>query len=202
MWTDRSQHPDTSLLWYFNGAAYGGYNFVNTDTARLGAIAGVRLIDVKWDAKGGTALYSDQGFRDDPQVFPAGQQVISYRQTLPSVFLGLSGEVERGPWLFELTATGGVTVNANDDDIHWARDLRFLGAGNATGVLHVSGKTSYAITDMVSVFVAGSLDHVADTRANVRMVTNSTGADAGDSPDGAGFGFTSASVTVGVSGNF
>ena len=31
-WTDRSKHPDTALLWYFNGSMFAGYNVVHSET--------------------------------------------------------------------------------------------------------------------------------------------------------------------------
>jgi outer membrane protease len=58
------------------------------------------------------------------------------------------------------------------------------------------------VTQNLSLFVAGTLDHMMDTRADTRMVTNSTNAPAGETADAAGFGFTAFSITGGLEGHF
>ena len=201
-WTDRSLHPDTALLWYFNGSAFVGYNVVNTEMATITLNTGVRYIDVKWDATGGSANYSTAAFRDTFLNFPPGSPGISYRQQIPSAFIGIDAEFQHNRWTFGAGAKGGITFNATDDDIHWARDLRFLGTGRPAAIISLLGETAFAVTDKVSLFVAGTFDHMSDTRADTRMVTNSTNAPAGDSPDAAGFGFTGFSLTGGVEGHF
>lgn len=200
-WTDRSIHPDTKLDWYFNGSAKLGYNLIDGDSGTVQINAGFRYIDVSWDGINGTAIYSKGGFRNTVEDF-SGQRVISYRQQLPLGFIGVNTQFDVDNVTLAFGAQGGLTVGAKDDDIHWLNNDRFLGTGFTSAAFHLDAKATYHLNEQTDLFVAGTVDHIVDTRADTQVVKNSTGLPSSSSNDAAGFGFTGVSLTAGLLGHF
>jgi outer membrane protease len=126
-WTHESRHPDTSVdtgrVFDLNLAvtALEGRGFT------LSGILGWRSETWGWTARGGTFVYSDEGFRDTVGSFADGVEVIAYEQqfTVPYVGVGVAWE---GPTLRldgRVLASG--LVSATDHDYHALRDVTYDG---------------------------------------------------------------------------
>ncbi|MBX8819108.1 omptin family outer membrane protease, partial [Ochrobactrum sp. MR31] len=64
-WSHRSIHPDTQLNRYITADLALGHNFYVNETALLNLHGGFKYTNVKWDAYGGSYIYSRNEFRDD-----------------------------------------------------------------------------------------------------------------------------------------
>ena len=123
-WTHRSIHSDTELTKGLQGDLSVAAWFWDDEGFALGVIAGYRYMTLKWDAYGGSYIYSVSAFRDTAGTFP-DQLGITYQQwwQTPYIGFGLSYSVD------DLAVTGEVIgsgwVKANAEDHHVLRDLVF-----------------------------------------------------------------------------
>ncbi|WP_421762076.1 omptin family outer membrane protease [Devosia sp.] len=200
-WTDRSQHDDTNLDWYFNGSVALGYDVIKDDTATLNVNAGFKYVDVQWAAKGGTYVYSDSGFRDDVGSFPDGEPGITFRQKFPAAFLGLDGEIKQDQWTFGGSLQAGLTFGASDIDNHWMRDLVFDDTLGSAPMVALEANAGYALDEKTSLFVTGTYDKIFTGRGDT-TATDTVTDDSDTELDVAGGDFGAASISVGIKGSF
>lgn len=133
-WSHRSQHPATSVRAADRFDINGEFLLHRNAPERFDvyALLGYRRDHFDWQARGGTAIYSDVDYRDTYLVF-ADVPVISYEQTWEVPYLGL------GVRSTNLVSGRRVTADLNgryshwatgkDIDIHHLRDLRFEESG-------------------------------------------------------------------------
>lgn len=201
-WSDRSQHPDTALEWYLNGSLKVGNNVFMTGNSTVNLNAGLELTSTSWTASGGSAIYSDGGFRNVELDFTEGEPGITYRQLFPEIFAGVDGTMQEGPWQLSGGAKAGVTMMATATDIHWLRDRRFEETIDPALVLAANARLAYQVEDGMQVFVAGQIDNIFLGRSDTVIYEHSTGAEVFDSPDASGAQLFSATFTAGLTGSF
>lgn len=136
-WSHRSQHPDTTVHKVNRFDINGDFTLKNfyDDATSLYALLGYRQDHFDWQARGGTAIYSDMvslGYRDMYLVF-ADVPAISYKQTYQTPYLGIgvrsSGPVGGKMVHVNLRSRYSQWVKGEGDDIHHMRDLRFVDTG-------------------------------------------------------------------------
>ena len=128
-WSDWSHHDDTEItdakIFDINAELLiprlSGKNFV------LSAFLGYKYETFKWEARGGSYVYSSEGgFRDLVGEFPAGQLGISYEQTYktPYIGLGFRGNLNN----FEISGRfiGSTLASGEAEDIHHLRNTEFV----------------------------------------------------------------------------
>jgi len=201
-WSDRSQHEDTNLDWYFNGSLLVGYNLPVADGMKVNVNAGLKYTDVQWAAYGGSYVYSDSGYHDAVGDFPDGEPGITYRQTFPAAVIGIDGEVTDGAWTVAGSAHAGVTLYAQGDDRHWMRDLNFIDNLESAPLVSVEGSVGYELAEGMQVFVAGSAEQIFTARASTDVYDIPTGDYLGSDIDQAGGDLFAASLSVGIKGSF
>ncbi len=203
-WSDRSQHPDTRLDWYFNGTMLLGYNLVNSDGVKLNVNGGLKYTDVQWAAYGGSYVYSDGGYRNDVGNFPDGEKGITYRQMFPAIVAGLDGEVSDGDWTFAGGAHAGLTFSAKDDDRHWMRTppLQFLSYFQSAPLVSVEGSVAYKVSDGMQLYLSGTAEQIFTARGDTDIYNNDTGNLLLTEPDAAGADLFAATLSVGIKGTF
>jgi outer membrane protease len=197
-WTDRSQHDDTNLDWYFNGSMRVGHDFQMDEGTKVNLNAGFKYIDVQWSGFGGSYIYSEHAFRDTSGSAPADQAVITYRQQLPALFLGVDTEFVQDAWAFDFGAKAGVAFNSSDLDNHWLRGLVYVDDIDMSPMVALSARAEYSVADNMNVFVGGTVDKVFRGRGD----TSITGAGVAFFPDAAGLDLMAASLSAGVKGTF
>ena len=198
-WSDRSQHDNVNLDWYFNGSMKVGHDFKMDEGMTVNLNAGMKYIDVQWSGFGGTYLYSSKtGFRDTPGSFAPGQAVITYRQQLPAVFLGVDTEIVSDALTLDFGAKAGVTINPSERDDHWLRDIVFADANKLSPMDSVSARAQYAVADNLNVFIGGTVDKVFTARGD----TTISGAFNRFNPDTNGVDLLAASLSLGLKGKF
>jgi outer membrane protease len=201
-WSDRSQHDDTDLDWYFNGSMLIGYDMALTDTVTVNVNGGLKYTDVQWAAYGGSFVYSDGAPRDTVGDFPDGEPGITYRQTFPAAVAGLDIEHSDGPLTVGASVQAGVTFSAVGDDHHWMRDVNFIDTLESAPLLAVGASAGYEVAEGVQLFVAAQAEQIFTARADTDAYDISTGDYLWTEEDQAGGDLFAASVSVGLTGSF
>lgn len=201
-WSDHSIHPDTELHHYFTGDIALGRDFQVNRAVTLNLHGGFKYTDVKWTAYGGSYVYSEDGYRDDTGSLPNGERSISYQQRFPGVFLGAETTATHNNWTISIQARGGLNFEVEDEDHHWARDLRFEDDYGTLPFLSLSGRVEYKVTDKANLFLAGSFEQHFDKIGDVRIYQIPTGGLVGTSEDGAGLEFRSFTLSGGFKAKF
>ena len=196
-WTDRSIHENTNLDWYLKGAMALGYKFDVANNASIKLKGGIQYIDVQWAAVGGTYDYSIGAFRDSSGTF-ADIPGITYRQQLPSVFIGLDASAKQGDWTFDVGAKAGITFAASATDWHWMRDLRFEESIVPAPTLALDASISYSLSEDLDIFVSGSVEKTFLGRSDTTIYVNSSNINAGIFSDASGAELFSASASIGL----
>lgn len=202
-WTDRSIHPDTELAHYFSGSIEIDREVYSNDTTNFSVGPGFRYTDVKWDAVGGSYIYSTTGhFRDDVGSWPDGDPGISYQQKIPVGFLAVNGEHTIGALTLSGGLQGGLSFGIDDIDDHWKRDLRYYDSMGVAPMLAANVSADYQITPSASLYLAGSFEQVFHRRGDMKIV-DTTGATADSyESDSAGASYQAMSISFGLKGTF
>lgn len=202
-WTDRSQHPDTRLDHYWTGAVSLGYEVVRAEDASVRLRAGLKYTDVKWNAYGGSYIYSVSGFRDSAGSFPAGTPGISYQQQFPEVFVGVDGEQTYANNLrVGAMLRGGLTVQASATDDHWQRNLRFVDSLDIAATVAAGVDVGYKISDMAEIVVAARYEQIFQQRGTTRTYDQTTGALVSVSPATGAGELRTLELSAGLHGSF
>ncbi len=148
-WTHRSVHPDTDLTRAMQGDLSVAAWFWEDQGFALSAIAGYRYMTQKWEASGGSYVYSVSGFRDRSGTFP-DQLAISYQQwwQTPYAGFGMSYAVD------DLVVTGEIVasywVKARARDHHALRDLVFDDAFSSSPMVGATVGAEYRLSQSFS----------------------------------------------------
>jgi omptin len=200
-WSHRSRHPDTGLQTYFSGSVELQRKLLANDSTSLAVNGGFKYTDVKWNARGGSMIYSVDAPRDTIDEFEDGKKVISYEQKIPVFYAGFNGSLIFDRLTLSGGLQGGVTSGINDIDNHWLRSLRFKDSMEVAPVFLMNASVDYRVTDNASIYVAGNFEKVFRARGDTAIVDTSSGA-TGNNPDTAGAAFRSVSVKVGLKARF
>jgi len=126
-WTHESRHPDTSLdkgiLVDLNLSVLA----LPAGPFSLRGIVGFKHDTWKWSARGGTYVYSFEGFRDITGSFPEGVQVITYEQQYSIPYIGVGASWTRSAFQLETHLLVSPVVFASDKDEHVLRAVTFEG---------------------------------------------------------------------------
>jgi plasminogen activator len=206
-WTHRSQHPNTSLDWYFDGSLALGRDVVVEENVRVNLNGGFKYTDVQWAAVGGSAVYSGfdgdppGGFRDTIGTFP-DVPGITYRQQLPTLFAGLDVEAEENGWTYNASARAGMTLFGLATDDHWMRSppRRFIDHLGPTPMASLSFSAGYDVSDNLGVFFEGAVEKVFLGRGDLDV--SDAGTHVGTFVDTIGAELGTLSVSTGLKGSF
>lgn len=200
-WSDRSQHPDTKLDWFYDATIALGKDLPANESLTINLNGGFKYTDVQWTARGGSYVYSTGGFRDDAGNFPDAPG-ITYRQQLPTLFAGLDADAHSDGWTIGLAARGGVTFLGKATDNHWMRDRLFIDSLAMTPMASATGSAGYDISDHLNVYVEASIEKVFMARGDTEIYNTNTNALIGTAPDSAGAELGTATLSAGLKGSF
>lgn len=156
-WSHRSEHPDTRLIRAYQAEFAASFWLLRQAAWQFGVLAGYQRTHYKWEAKGGSYIYSDTGFRDLVGNFPDGELGITYQQTYKAPYLGLTGRYQWQDWQIDASLKASRWVDAEDYDIHHARDTTFADTGNGSRLRAGSLGVTYRLTERAS--LRGQLDY-------------------------------------------
>lgn len=124
-WSDWSHHDDTTVTdaRIFDISAEFFIPRLSTDNLIFSLFLGFKYDFLKFEARGGSYIYSTTTYRDTTGVFSSGQLGITYEQTFktPYIGVGLRGKIDN----FELFGRfiGSTLAQADTDDIHHLRNM-------------------------------------------------------------------------------
>ncbi|WP_297104092.1 omptin family outer membrane protease [uncultured Devosia sp.] len=201
-WSHRSEHPDTHLAHFWTGSATIGYDLARAEDAVVRLHGGFQYTDVKWDAFGGSYVYSSGGgFRDLSGDFAAGQPAISYRQQMPELFLGVDGEQYYGKLRIGGLMRAGLVVGAIATDDHWMRNLRFTDNIYVQPAVELGLDAGYALGRNVELTLAGRFKHMFERRGDTAAYDTVLGTTQ-YFPNAAAASFTQLDLTAGLRARF
>ena len=126
-WTHESRHPDTSL-------DKGTMVDLNLSVLALPAgpfslrgVVGYKHDTWNWSARGGTYIYTDEGFRDTTGAIPDSWEVITYEQQYSIPYIGLGASWAWPVFQLESHLLYSPLVSASDSDYHALRGVLFEG---------------------------------------------------------------------------
>jgi len=122
-WTDWSHHDDTEVTKAFTWEMSGSYAFLPRDRFRWKWTIGYRHDRWMWKARGGSYVYSVNGFRDTSGSFPEGRLVITYEQVFNTPYVGVEIHAEDGGFSVDVRLVGSLFVWGEAVDHHHLRDL-------------------------------------------------------------------------------
>ncbi|WP_171902417.1 omptin family outer membrane protease [Sinorhizobium sp. RAC02] len=200
-WSDRSIHPDTRLDYYFSSTFEIGKNVFADERSTVSVGGGVKYTQVRWDAFGGSYIYSEGGIRNDIGEIPDGLRGITYQQNIPTLFVGFDGSTSFDRLTLSGGVKGGMTVGIDDTDDHWLTATRSFGDMNAAPVLMLNAAVDYQLTETASIYLAGNFENVFHRKGDLNSTDTSTGA-ATLYRNAAGASFKTMSLQFGVRGRF
>ncbi|QPB24857.1 omptin family outer membrane protease (plasmid) [Rhizobium sp. 007] len=201
-WSNRSIHPKTELDHYVAGAIELDRIIYGDDTSSIAVGAGYRYTDVKWNAYGGSGIYSSEGkFRDAPWKVPDGARLSSYRQKIGVGFLSLSGEHVLGDLTISGALQTGLSFGIKDIDDHWLLNDRYHDYMDPAPAIGATVAVNYALTPATSLYLSGSFDRVFGSRGDTKKYDGKTRKNE-FYKDGAGATFQRTSISFGLKSRF
>ncbi|EFK5801373.1 omptin family outer membrane protease, partial [Escherichia coli] len=171
IWTDESRHPDTRL----NFANEFDLNIkgwlLNESNYRLGLMAGYQESRYSFTARGGSYIYSDEGFRDDIGSIPNGERAIGYKQRFKMPYIGLTGSYRYEDFEFGGTFKYSGWVEASDNDEHYARVKRITYRSNVKdqNYYSIAVNAGYYVTPNAKVYVEGAWNRVTNKKGDTSL---------------------------------
>ncbi len=200
-WSDRSIHPDTRLDYYLSGTLDIGRNIFTDENSHVSVGGGFKYTKVRWNAFGGSYIYSDGGVRNDSGELDDGLKAISYEQTIPTLFFGFDGSTSADRLTLSGGIKGGMTMGIRDMDDHWLTGTRFFGDMKTAPVVMLNAAIDYRMTDTASIYLAGDFEHVFRRRGDLNSTDTASGS-AVLYRNAAGASFTTMSLQVGLRARF
>jgi plasminogen activator len=166
-WSDWSHHDDTRLAKAFEIDLGASARFVEAGPISLSVLAGYRFHTQKWNAYGGSFIYSTNGFQDDIGSFPQGELQISYQQWWHAPYLGLGVTYISGPLSISLEAIGSPLVSVRDRDNHV--DIGFFKeAFSPTTMIGGSLSAELALNQRFSLMAGAEAERLFKARGGIK----------------------------------
>lgn len=174
-YTDISVHPDTVTPQLWQGDASVAVSLWQDGELSLSAIGGYRFYQAKFDARGGSFLYSVNGFRDSFGLFPSGQSGVIYKQSWNTPYLGVGVAYSAGDWMMSGELIGSPFVFSNTEDNHPLRPLNIKGKAEMSSMIGVNTALEYRLTDTLSGVGRFEYQHYSEAKGRARYADPSTG---------------------------
>ncbi len=113
--------------------------------------------------------------RNDIGELPNGLKGISYRQRIPTLFLGVDGSTSLDRLTLSGGIKGGMTLGINDKDDHWLTEARVFGSMKSAPVLMLNAEIDYRLSDAASIYLAGNFENVFRKRGDMNSIDTDTG---------------------------
>ncbi len=126
----------------------------SNDQVRLTGILGFRRDNFEWEARGGTYVYSVNGFRNTSGTSPDGQLMISYEQIfeVPYMGIGIEGDFDRVHLGVKLI--GSIFVSGQAIDHHHLRNLVVYDNFSNENMWGIDVAFGYDINDRIGIEAA------------------------------------------------
>jgi outer membrane protease len=156
-WTHKSVSPDTNLGRAWQGDVSVSAAYYSDEDLALTVIGGFRRYDVKYSSRGGSFIYSVNGFRDTVGNLPGDRIGIAYRQVWDTPYLGLGAFYNGENWSVSAEVIGSPFVMSRDKDFHALRNIIFKEDFDTTGMVGLNAGVEYRLTPLLS--LAGRVEY-------------------------------------------
>lgn len=153
-WTDQSTHENTDVTKGFIFDVNVEMTAFSTSQVQLTGIVGFRRDNFEWEARGGSYVYSVNGFRDMAGTFPDDELGITYEQTfnVPYIGIGFKGDFDRVHLAAKIT--GSVLVSGEAVDQHHQRNLVTTDDFSNESMIALDVSFAYDISNNIGLKVA------------------------------------------------
>jgi plasminogen activator len=110
-------------------------------------VLGHRMENYEWEARGGSYVYSDSGFRDSSGSFTDGELGITYEQKLHVTYVGVVASYQWENFDFGFRLIGSPFVYGDADDRHHMRDLEMHASLENGDMYSVGLSLSYHLSE-------------------------------------------------------
>jgi len=117
-WTHRSMHDNTDLTKAVIYDINMEVTIFSTGTVSFTGIAGYRHDTFEWEARGGSYIYSKNGYRDSIGTFPPNVLGITYEQRLHVPYLGMGCKADFDRIQLAAQVTGSTIAGGQSTDHH------------------------------------------------------------------------------------
>ena len=198
-WTHESQHTDTTLDSGIIFDTNANVMALQAGPFSLHGIFGFKFDDWKWSARGGTYVYSSEGFRDTTGSFPAGEKVITYEQQYLIPYLGVGANLTWPAILIESHLLYGPAVSAKDSDYHVLRGLLFEGDFTGGTYVGVGLNATWALGRHWSATLGVEYQSISEITGDVTISGEEV---SGVFPGGGGIAMSATSYSLGAGYRF
>lgn len=188
----RSDHSETRVTTLASVDVSGIYQFYGTPNLSLGATAGYRFDQTRWEASGGTANYA---------TLPAGVG-ITYQQQWEAPYAGLVAAMRIGKWSAEGRVVGSLWGTGHDEDTHHLRGLRFEQSYDAVRMAAASARLAYDLTSAMAIAVNYEVLEWRLAKSATVLTSLATGEQIVTAPDTAGAENRTQSLSLSLSYRF
>ena len=161
-------------------------------------IVGLKKDNWAWDAKGGSYIYSVNGFRNTTGTFPNDQSVISYEQEFTVPYFGIGFSTGTENLFFSARLIGSPFVDASADDTHHLRNLQFKDEFSSGTMIAVGLTGAYNFTESFSANVAFQYQNYSEIKGYTIVTNTVTGQSNRTADDTAGISQSSSLLSLGV----
>jgi plasminogen activator len=158
-WTHWSHHEDTDVTAGSIIDLNAHYSFYHSQNVVFNAIAGLKRDEFGWEARGGDFVYSTNWFRDTRGSFPDGLPVISYEQTMTSLYAGLGTGLEFNNLQLDARVIYSPFVQGEAVDHHYLRNLVAYDDFEDGEMIAFDISGTYSISNGFALEVAYSYQH-------------------------------------------
>lgn len=196
-WTHWSTHPNTETTKAFQGDVSIAAAFWREQDFALTAIAGYRYMTMKWNAAGGSYVYSTHALRDTTGNFP-DRVGIAYQQwwQTPYVGAGINFAME------DLTLTGevigSVWSQGRDKDYHALRNVLFEENFSPAKMVGAAAGVEYRFSPVWSAVGRVEYERYFEAKGSTRILNGVTGTTTFVPKPGAGADNETILVSLGI----
>ncbi len=174
-WTDWSRHEETDVTTGSIIDLNANYSFFRSQNVVFNAIAGLKRDEFGWEARGGDFVYSTGGFRNLGGSFADGLPVISYEQTMTSLYAGLGLRLEHENFQVDARVIYSPLVDGEAVDNHYLRNLVVYNTFEDGEMLAFDIAGTYWFTTQFAVEVAYSYQHYDTVKGDAEWQFRSQG---------------------------
>lgn len=202
-WTHRSDSPETKLDHFIQGGIEIDRTLIESGGFAVSAGPGVKFTDVQWTAWGGSYVYSDSydTFRNIQGSVSSSLKAITYRQSIPVVYLGLNVQDTIGDLVVSGSVRGGASLGFRDADQHFLRYLDFDQSMSVAPFAGAAAQISYAVDEITNFYASASAERVFFARGDRKETETLTG-DVASFSDSAGASFQTMALSAGFKRRF
>lgn len=201
-WSHRSLHSATDLKGYVDLDVTLGRQVASFGQTQIALHAGLKYTEVSWRARGGSFVYSRDGFRNAIFDLPDSIRAVDYTQRHKAVFAGAEARHQAGPWQFAGLLRAGLSIQPREVDLHWQRNLRFDHTIGSQPYVSVGLSGSYALRENLTLGLEASWQRFFEGRGDARISDMRDGELYLNDPDSIGGELTAANITFSLSHRF